>query len=95
MVSVPRYPSERVLNGYLAQEIEEPDLIENPPHSSVGVCNLQAPIGGDDHVVHTNQFADAGSIEIRNTRQIQQDPAVASIDRLADFPAEIAGHRRA
>jgi hypothetical protein len=40
-----------------------------------------------------DQFTDAGRVEIGDARQIKHNPRIASIDRLADSPPKVAGHR--
>jgi hypothetical protein len=70
-------------------------MFQNPPHSSIGVHNPQTAVRGGDCVVGANQLADTRRIQIRYTRQIEDNGSIAATERLTDPAMELFAHLRA
>jgi hypothetical protein len=68
-----------------AQEAEQSHSLENSADFSGSARNPQSPFGSNHHVVHANQLADSGGVEIRKSIQIQHDASFTPVDERLDL----------
>ena len=77
---MPRDPELRVY----VQKIEKANSSQELADASEGMRNTQNPIRGNRHVVRADQLAQPRRIEIRDSRQVQQDSSLPAAEERPD-----------